>query len=344
MNARQLWFVEPAKVEIREQPLPPPGRGQVLLKTLYSGISSGTEMLAYRGQLPDSMALDESLAAYAQQPVSYPLQYGYASVGRIEQTGAEVDSAWQGRTVFAFLPHASHHLCTVDALVPLPENMNPKSAVFLANMETAVSLVQDGNPRLGERVLMLGQGVVGLLVSSLLARFPLGGLYAVEGIDGRRVAAEQAGVSATFSPDIEPDMTALSETLAPQQPRGGADLVFELSGAPAALNLAVDLCAYSGRIVVGSWYGNKRAEINLGERFHRNRISIVSSQVSTIAPSLSGRWDKARRFALAWEMIKKCQPEQFISHCLPFAEAADAYRLLDTSPEQALQVIFDYQD
>lgn len=343
MNARQLWFVEPARVEIREQALPAPGPEQVLLRTLFSGISSGTEMLAYRGQLPDSMALDESLTAYAQQSVGYPLQYGYACVGRIEQVGATVDPAWVGRTVFAFLPHASHHLCTVEALVVLPENMDPKAAVFLANMETAVSLVQDGNPCLGERVLVLGQGVVGLLVSSLLARFPLGGLYAVEAIDSRRAVARGVGVTESFSPDTDSDMVALAETLAPQQPRGGGDLVFELTGAPAALNLAVEMCAYSGRIVVGSWYGNKRAEINLGERFHRNRMSIVSSQVSTIAPVLSGRWDKARRFALAWEMIERCRPEQFISHTLPFTEAADAYRLLDRSPDKTLQVVFDYQ-
>jgi len=121
-------------------------------------------------------------------------------------------------------------------------------------------------------------------------------------------------------------------------------VVFELTGSPAALNLAVDLCAYSGRIVVGSWYGTKRAEINLGEKFHRNRLAIISSQVSTIAPELSGRWDKARRFSVAWDMIKKCQPAQLISHCVPFTKANEAYQLLADSPQDATQVIFDYQD
>jgi threonine dehydrogenase-like Zn-dependent dehydrogenase len=224
----------------------------------------------------------------------------------------------------------------------LPEGIDPKAAVFLANMETAVNLVQDASPGLGDRVAVLGQGIVGLLVSSVLSKFPLASLYAVESIDRRRALSAQTGVHDTFSPFVENDITALKQALKQQEPRGGADVILELTGSPAALNLAVDLCAYSGRIVVGSWYGTKRAEINLGERFHRNRMVLVSSQVSTIAPELSGRWDKARRFAVAWDMIKKCQPAQLISHCLPFAQADAAYRLLDDSPQDATQVIFEY--
>ena len=344
MNSRQLWFVEPGRVEVREHTLAAPGPGQVLLRTLYSGISSGTELLAYRGQLPADMALDDSLDAFAGESASYPLQYGYACVAHIEQTGDGVDTDWLGRTVFGFLPHASHQLCDFDQLIPLPEGVTSKAALFLANMETAVSLVQDGAPRLGERVLVLGQGIVGLLVSSLLTRFPLAGLYAVDTLQQRRSTAEQLGVSAAFDAGSEADQQALAAALGSGQPTGGADLVLELSANPAALNLAIDHCAYSGRIVIGSWYGNKRAELNLGERFHRQRIQLLSSQVSSIDPSLRGRWDKTRRFELAWEMIKKCQPEQFISHSLPLDEAAEAYRLLDQAPEQALQVIFEYPE
>lgn len=344
MNARQLYFVEPHQVEIREKRLPPLQSDQVLIKNLYSAISAGTEMLVYRGQLPDGMAVDETLAALGNQKIEYPLQYGYAAVGRIEVAGKAIDADWVGRTVFSFQPHASHHVCGMDSVVPVPDGVDPREALFLANMETAVNLVQDGNPRLGERVVVLGQGVVGLLVSGVLAGFPLSGLYAVEGIDGRRSLAEQAGVDSTFSPDSIGDITTLREKLRLDEPCGGADVVFELSGAPAALNMAIDLCGYSGRIVAGSWYGTKSALINLGERFHRNRMTIVSSQVSTIAPELSGRWDKARRFSTAWQMINRCQPAQFISHCLPIAQAGDAYRMLDESPQEATQIIFDYQD
>ena len=344
LNARQLYFVKPHQVEIREQQLPSLQPDQVLIKNLYSSISAGTEMLVYRGQLPDDMALDESLAAFEKQKISYPLQYGYACVARIEEAGKDVDAACVGKTVFSFQPHASHHVCSMDTVIPLPEGTDSKEAVFLANMETAVNLVQDGNPRLGERVVVLGQGIVGLLVSSVLAEFPLAGLYAVESIEGRRALSGHAGAHGTFSPNSDIEINALQEKLKLKEACGGADVVFELTGSPAALNLAVDLCAYSGHIVVGSWYGTKSAQINLGERFHRNRMTIVSSQVSTIAPELSGRWDKPRRFSVAWDMIKKCQPAQFISHSMPFDQAGEAYRLLDESPQDTTQIIFDYQD
>ena len=344
MNARQLYFVKSRQVEIREQILPSLQPDQVLVKNLYSGISAGTEMLVYRGQLPADMSMDDNLAAFGKQKISYPLQYGYACVGHIEEAGRDVDAHWVGKTVFSFQPHASHHVCTMDSVVPLPEGVDPKQATFLANMETAVNLVQDGNPRLGERVVVLGQGIVGLLASSVLAEFPLTGLYAVESIASRRILSVKAGAHAAFSPASDSDVMALQEKLKLNETCGGADVVFELTGSPAALNLAVDLCAYSGRIVVGSWYGTKSVALNLGERFHRNRMVIVSSQVSTIAPELSGRWDKMRRFSVAWDMINKCQPTQFIAHSLPFAQAGEAYRLLDQSPEDTVQVVFEYQD
>jgi 2-desacetyl-2-hydroxyethyl bacteriochlorophyllide A dehydrogenase len=343
LNSRQLYFVKPHQVEIRDQQLPPLQADQVLVKSLYSGISAGTEMLVYRGQLPNDMVLDESLTAFESHKASFPLQYGYACVGSIEKVGKDIDVACMGKIVFSFQPHGSHHVCTMDSVIPLPEDINPKEAVFLANMETAVNLVQDGSPSLGDRVVVLGQGIVGLLVSSVLSEFPLAGLYSVESLDGRRTLSSQAGVHETFSPVCESDITTLKQKLKLQEAHGGADVVFELTGSPAALNLAVDLCTYSGRIIVGSWYGTKRAEINLGEKFHRNRLAIVSSQVSTIAPELSGRWSKTRRFSVAWDMIKKCQPAQLISHCMPFDKAGEAYQLLADSPQDVTQVIFDYQ-
>ncbi|MEX2365287.1 MAG: alcohol dehydrogenase catalytic domain-containing protein, partial [Pseudohongiellaceae bacterium] len=130
MIARQLYFVKPHQVEIREQSLPAPGPDQVLVKTLYSGISAGTEMLVYRGQLPGSMALDENLPALQQQQISYPLQYGYACVGQIEEVGKDVDATCLGTAVFSFQPHASHYVCARDAVIPLPEGIAPKEALF----------------------------------------------------------------------------------------------------------------------------------------------------------------------------------------------------------------------
>lgn len=343
VKAQQLWFLSPQQVEVREQELPALQPDQVLVKALCSAISPGTELLVYRGQLPDSMALDDGISAFAGQSVSYPLQYGYASVGQVIETGAEVDSSWRGKTVFSFQAHVSHYVAEPESLIPLPEGIEPQAAVFLANMETAVNLIHDANPRIGERAVVIGQGIVGLLTSQLLAEFPLAQLFALDGVASRRQHAEEAGVTGSFDPMSDAELAELKNRLKLEHDGGGADLVLEVSGSPRALNLAIDLCGYAGRIVVGSWYGTKRAEINLGERFHRNRIQLLSSQVSTIAPELGGRWDKARRFDVAWEMIEKCSPQRFITHRLPLESAAQAYGLLDESPHEALQIVFDYQ-
>ncbi len=346
MTAQQLWFTQPRQVAIREQALPPLKAGELRVKTLCSAISAGTEMLVYRGQLPSDISLDATLASLQGQQ-TYPLPYGYACVGRVEQIGANVDAAWQGRQVFSFQPHASHFLATVEQLMTLPEDIEPEAAIFLANMETAVNLVLDGHPALGERVLVLGQGIVGLLLSSVLAQFPLAALIALEGIAERRLHALQLGVDQVFDPNSTSEIAALKQQLKlpvdlSASLGSGADLIYEVSGAPQALNLAIDLAGYSGRIVIGSWYGNKTASLHLGGAAHRNRLKFISSQVSTLAPELSGRWDKARRFQTAWEMIRRVKPQQWISHRVALHQADDMYQRLDQAPEQVLQAVFVY--
>lgn len=346
MRARQLWFTKPGEVEIRENQLPPLEPGQILVKSDCSAISAGTEMLVYRGQLPTDIALDASLVALQQQ-TAYPLQYGYACVGRVEQLGAGVDAAWLNKRVFSFQPHASHFIATAEQLLVLPDDVEAEAAVFLANMETAVNLVLDGGPALGERVVVLGQGIVGLLLSCVLSRFPLAQLLALDEIGKRSNYAEWLGVHRTFDPKSDRQIAELKDALRlpvelSATPNSGADLIYEVSGAPAALNLAIDLCSYSGRIVIGSWYGSKSAAVKLGGVAHRNRIKFISSQVSSIAPELSGRWDKARRFQQAWRMIRQVKPQALISHRIPIDQAADIYKLLDQAPEQVLQAVYIY--
>lgn len=344
MRSRQLWFTKPYNVEIQRHELPSLKPNDILVRTRYSAISAGTEMLVYRGQVPAEMSLDISLEALQGQQAEYPLQYGYAATGYIEQVGKNVDPDWSGKPVFAFQPHASHFITTLTQVIPLPEDIDPLAAVFLANMETAVNLVQDGHPLLGERVVIQGQGIVGLLVSMLLAEFPLDRLYALDRIDERRSRAEKARVTNTYNPDSTSDLQELQTILSRGQPGNGADLIYELTGAPEALNLAIQLCGYAGRIVIGSWYGTKSATLVLGNDFHRNRIQIISSQVSTIAPALSGRWNKTRRYDMAWEMIRRLHPEQLISHHTPFDSVADAYQILDQSPEDVMQTILVYEN
>ncbi len=336
-SAAQLWFTAPLQVEVREVVLPPPGPGQLRVRTRLSAVSAGTEMLVYRGQIPADMALDASLAAL-QGAAAFPLQYGYACVGEVQAVGEGVDATWLGRRVFSFAPHASQFLARVEDVIPIPDAVPCEAAVFLANMETAVNLLQDGNPALGERVVVIGQGIVGLLLDSLLARCPLHSLLAVEALPARRARALQLGVHAAFDPLDEPALQALRAQLH-EGAVAGADLIYEVSGAPEALNLALDLSGYCSRIVIGSWYGSKSAPLALGGAAHRNRLRISTSQVSTLAPELSGRWTKARRFALCWDMLARTQPAALITHRVPLRDAAALYQHLHESPADLLQAV-----
>ncbi len=310
----------------------------MLVETLCSAISPGTEMLIYRGQFPQDLPLDENIPALAGQ-FQYPLSYGYACVGRIIALGDTVDEAWKDRLVFSFQPHASHFVAAPDQLFPVPAGLSPESACLLPNMETAVNLVQDAAPILGERALVFGQGIIGLLTAALLAEFPLAALVTCDCYPLRRDVSRSLGASAVLNPDA----TGFREQVRALLP-SGADLSLELSGAPAALDDAIALTGFGGRVVIGSWYGGKKAVLALGGVFHRSRIQLISSQVSTIAPGLRGRWDKARRFQVAWEALERIQPQQWITHRFPLEEAGKAYRLLDGNPQETIQIIFQYYD
>jgi 2-desacetyl-2-hydroxyethyl bacteriochlorophyllide A dehydrogenase len=324
-----LYFVAPHRVEVRRAEMPAAGAGEALVQTVVSAISPGTELLFYRGEAPAGMAVDATLPALGGA-LTYPLRYGYACVGRVVQAGPGVGNEWLGRTVFAFQPHASAFAAPVTDLLPVPAGVAPEAAAFLPNMETAVNFVHDGRPLLGERVGVWGAGVVGLLAAALLARFPLGDLAVVERIPARRERASALGATRALDPaDPAADLRDL-------------DLAFELSGNPAALNAAIAALGFGGRLVVGSWYGSKAATLDLGGPFHRNRITLVSSQVSTVSPLLAGRWDKARRFAAAWEMLRRVDVAALVTHRFPLARAADAYALLDEHPEACGQVVFEY--
>jgi 2-desacetyl-2-hydroxyethyl bacteriochlorophyllide A dehydrogenase len=343
VNRKTLYFTAPGQVEIRQELLPEPGAHDVLVETVCSAISAGTEMLIYQDRFPRSLESD-SVISGLRGGFRYPLAYGYANAGVVRKIGNEVDSSWQGKHVFSFQPHTSHYICHPDSLIPIPSSLSPDTACFLPNMETAVNLVQDGAPVLGERVLVLGQGVVGLFATALLSEFPLDALVIVDRFDlrckmGLAECQKSTGLScALISPGTDDFREQALTTL-----KQGADLTFELSGNPAALNDAIKLTRFSGRVVIGSWYGEKPAEIDLGSTFHRSRIKLISSQVSTISPELSSRWDKQRRFDAAWKALERIRPARWITHRFAIDQAADAYRLLDQNPEKALQVILEYK-
>lgn len=339
---RSVWFDSPGQIAVREEPLPAPRPGQVLVETQLSAISPGTEMLFYRGQVPPDMAIDATIPELARQ-IAYPLKYGYACVGKVIQETEQMDPAWTGRLVFAFHPHESHFWTEPENLIPVPSGLSPEQATLLPNMETAVNFVLDGAPLLGERVIVYGQGIVGLLTTSLLARFPLACLIAVDPIALRRAFAEQLGAHMVLDPGAPDYPARLRDCLSPENRTSGADLVFELSGNPQALNDAINHTGFHGRILVGSWYGAKRATIDLGGHFHRNRIRLISSQVSTISPEHSGRWDRLRRLDLAWAMLQNVKTDGLITHRFDVEQAADAYSLVDRRPDRAIHVLIDYR-
>ncbi len=341
MTYRALYFTEPYRVELREGPLPSPGEGEVRVTVALSGISAGTEMLIYRGLMPRGMETDMTLPALRGK-LTYPLKYGYACVGWVDTLGPGVSSAWLGRWVFAFQPHQSHFVTPIDQLFPLPEDIPPDDALFLPNMETAVNFLMDGRPTIGERVVVLGQGVVGLLTTALLSAMPLARLVTVDKYESRLRAARELGAHHTLRADTPQVDQRVLEALNQHPGPTGADLVYELSGTPEALNTAIAVTGFGGRIIVGSWYGNKRGAIDLGGHFHRSRIHIVSSQVSTIAPEHTARWDKPRRLAVAWHRIAELHPSRLITHRFPAHQAQEAYRLIDEHPEHALQVILEW--
>lgn len=340
MKRRSLYFTGKKAMEVREEEFGDLPEDQVLVQTLYSAISAGTEMLLYRNQIPEDLAVDTSLSVFEDE-FGYPMKYGYSTVGKIIDTGSSADQSLVERFVFAFHPHESHFSASPDDLVLLPEEISPEEALFLPNMETAVNLVMDGQPIIGEKVVVMGQGIVGLLTTGLLSQYPGLHIYTVDTYQMRRNASLQFGADKVFSTNDE-SLNELFEFLDSNIGTPGADLLFEVSGVPAALNQCLDFVGFGGRIFVGSWYGTKPVTLNLGGDFHRNRITIKSSQVSTIDSRFAARWTKSRRLQVAIDRLSEISLQSCITHRFPIKDAQGAYQLLDQHPEQAIQVILTY--
>jgi 2-desacetyl-2-hydroxyethyl bacteriochlorophyllide A dehydrogenase len=320
MRAQAVTLVAPSRVELRALELTPPGPTEALVKVEASGLSAGTERLVYLGRLEPDQPLDTSIPGL-EGGLRYPLRYGYCAVGTVEAVGAPEHGAWVGRRVFTFAPHQSHVVVPVTGLHALPTGVSAEAATMLANVETAVSLVMDGAPLLGEVSGVVGLGVVGQLVAELLARVGLGQVIAVDPRDDRRELAP-AGVERWVSPR-----------------RDACDVVFEVSGKHAGLASALELARADGRIIAGSWYGPAAEPLALGTRIHRARQTIRFSQVSRLDPALAGRFDHARRLAVASEWLGKLALERLVTHRLPAARAAEAFEMLVAQPPGCLQIV-----
>ncbi len=349
-----LYFGGDETVEIRSEPLLPPDAGEIQVRTRLSAISSGTEQLVYGGNVPEALLRDASIDALrtTQQDVPgaspYPMPYGYACVGEIIAVGEDVDHKCLGQRVFAFYPHASHFNVPVDSVIPLPATLSDEDAACLPNVETAVGLVMDGVPKIGERVAVFGLGVVGLLTVSLLSDMPLDALLAIDPDGRRRNWALETGATHAAAPNEETQIRDILQIdpISTHDPTeneaAGADLVFELSGQPNALNDAITACGYGGRIIVGSWYGTKAAAIKLGGRFHRQHVSIRSSQVSTIGPEHRARWSKQRRMSIALNHCRRLHRLTEWSEKYPLSNASRVYERIARGASRSLRTLFTY--
>jgi len=341
MQRTSVIFKSPYEIDLIQSPLPVPGDEEVLVKARISALSPGTEMLIFRGRFPSSQPVDATIPALAR-PFCYPLAYGYASVGQVVEIGRLAKKELLGRTVFCFHPHESHYVVRQDQLILLPDDVDSVDAAFLATMETAVNFLMDGRPVIGETAVVFGLGMVGLLTTALLSRLPLTNLVALDPYPLRRENAKIAGARILLDSNAPDELERGIKIL--KSGAGGADLIYELSGNPAALNQALTIAGRGSRIVIGSWYGTKKTELDLGGSFHRNRIRLTSSQVSTIAPQFSDRWTKNRRMQVALDMIRQLNPARFVTHRFDVQQARQAYDLLDKRPQEAMQVILTYAE
>lgn len=336
IEARALWLAGPRAPEFRREQVPAPGPGEVRVRACASALSQGTEMLVYRGQAPIDLPLDLPTLAGS---FAFPIKYGYASVGRIVDTGDGVVGLAPGEAVFVLHPHQSVYVVPASLAVRLPAGLDPVLGLFTANLETAVNVLLDTPLRLGETALVCGQGTVGLLIAQLLRRAGASRVIVVDPLPRRRSLALRLGADEALAPadDLPEQVRALTAGR-------GVDVAVEVSGAGAALQTAIDSVAVEGTVVAVSWYGAKPVTLALGGHFHRGRVRLRSSQVGRLDPALLPRWDHARRLELAVNLLPRLPLAELVSHRLPFDEAAAAYRLVDQSPGETTQVILLYNE
>ena len=300
-----------------------------------SSVSTGTELLVYRGQLDNQGPLDSAIQGMVQSSMEYPLEYGYSLVGVVKSVGARVPLSFVGRRVFAFTPHAAAALIDETAILLVPKDIADGDAAYLAAAETSISIVHDAHPRAGDLVCVHGAGIIGLLVVAKLSHL---GLHVVvfDPDEGRRQLALTLGAARAYAPPS-------SNVPLKSSSWGDFDISIECSGNPAALQNAIDSTRDYGKVVIASWYGTKSMSLNLGTRFHRSHIRLISSQVSTIPGKVSDLWSKSRRFGEAWNLLRRVCPSRTMSAVsYHVSNVAQAYAALDN--QEALTCLITYGD
>lgn len=326
-DGRRLLFVAPRQVEVSAVEVPEPGPGQLLVRSLWSGISTGTELLGYRGLLDPDLPLDERIGTLGGT-FRYPFAYGYSCVGTVERSAGSTPA---GALVFAFHPHQDRFVLPEADAVVLPARTDPRIATLFPLVETSLQLSLEAGPVAHESLVVLGLGPVGILTALLLQRSGAT-VLAADPLDKRRQLARALGVPA-----------AAPEELPGRVPPGGVPLLVELSGTPGALADGLALLAHEGTALVGSWYGAQPVPLPLGGAFHRRRLTIRSSQVSTIPAALAGRWDVSRRRSVTGELLDVLPLSALATTEVAFEDAPAAYSALDRREPGVVHVALRYQ-
>ena len=314
-----FWTVAPGRGELRRETLPPLRDGDVLVRSLYSAISRGTESLVFRGEVPPS-EYQRMRAPFQQGDFPAPVKYGYINVGVVEAGCGAQAQALVGRRVFCLYPHQQAYVVPATAVVALPDAVPSARAVLAANLETAINAIWDASPTLGDRIAVVGGGVLGALVTWLCARIP-----------GTEVELI----------DLDPSRAALATALGagfalPDGARGNCDLVIHASGAPAGLARALELAGDEATVLEMSWYGQRSVALALGEAFHARRLTLRSSQVGRLPPRQAPRWTYRRRMELALSLLVDSLPDVLISGESDFASLPDTLQRLSSAPAGAL--------
>jgi 2-desacetyl-2-hydroxyethyl bacteriochlorophyllide A dehydrogenase len=327
-QANTVRFVAPHVVELAEVAVPEARAGEVLVQAEFSGISGGTEMLAYRGELDSSLPRDETLGALTGS-FEYPFTYGYSVVGTVEASRSDVG---EGERVFAFHPHQTRFVVSAADVVRIGE-CDPRTATLFPLVETALQISLDAGVRYREVAAVVGLGPVGILTAILLMRSGA----TVLGSDPkpwRRETAQVCGLEA-----VEPEELGAAVRTAT---RGrGADVIVEATGNPEALGESLGLLSTEGVAIVASWYGAKSVTLPLGADFHRRRLEIRSSQVSTIG-GRAVRWDRLRRLEATRALLAELPLSALASHTFPLERAPEAYAALDRGDDGVVHVALVY--
>ncbi|MEV6316307.1 zinc-binding alcohol dehydrogenase [Streptomyces sp. NPDC051776] len=280
--ARAFWLRSPGHGEIRTVDLPSPGAGDVVVRTLCSGVSRGTETLVFRGGVPESQ-YGTMRAPFQDGDFPAPVKYGYLNVGVVEEGPGEL----LGRTVFCLYPHQTRYVVPASAVTPVPDAVPAERAVLAGTVETAVNALWDAAPMIGDRVAVIGAGMVGASVAALLAGFPAVRVQLVDANPARAALAEALGVDFAL----------------PEDAADGCDLVVHASATEAGLARALELLDPEGTVLELSWYGDRKVALPLGEAFHSRRLVVRSSQVGTVSPARASRRTYADRLALSLDLL-----------------------------------------